>query len=56
MGVFKLMVSGQMHLACEHASVLNADGLTEAASSNCPALASDYREGWGKSYFKIAER
>jgi hypothetical protein len=38
MGVFKLIVSGQIHLAYECASVLNADHLTEAASSNHPAL------------------
>lgn len=55
MGIFKLTVSGQMHLACESASVLSEDCLTKAVPLSGSTVASDYRYYTGGGvHFKIA--
>lgn len=42
MGIFKLTVSGQMHLACESASVLSEDWLTKAVPLSGSTVPFDY--------------
>lgn len=53
MGIFKLTVSGQMHLACESASVLSEDWLTKAVPLSGSTVAFDYISYMGGCILKL---